>query len=522
MPFTEPKPAHPYPDYIHQLDGTRNEYLYQFFKLQTPNAESSDQADETSVQELQIIDVSQSEFAFRTFKPQLSGLVDTEFVQALENPTPGSSVRFLVYHHQSVLRMNRSYLNTMSTKVGLSPSFLEAHIALWASRNPKDTPTIIPITLPTNRKYLQIIYNSFCHFTAAFLEIEGLKTVVILVCYNEENVECDEDPPKVISESSLQKLSPEEISRIEQNPIDFLLSPIEASQQQLGTLSYQYSFEYEVDNYSAASTLNTRQHLRLEYRSLSATLENLKRFWKNERIDFGKLSRRWQDVIANYVQLIEEYNSIDIELRNHLQITQNMDAITETRRGLKQNETLKQLTIVAFIFIPLNFSCSFFSMNVKQLNESTMDIRYFFLGSFIARIIAWALSAAISALIKALTTAREDIALNGPIKVLPEYEPQEYVGDKLTPDTVSLSLVVREWVLFHSKGAMACARYWEQIRVELATEKGSYDPLGIASEVSLREILARIFHHARLRLRALVCRKSDASGTELTGSETAA
>ena len=51
-----------------------------------------------------------------------------------------------------------------------------------------------------------------------------------------------------------------------------------------------------------------------------------------------------------------------------------------------------RLTLVAFIFIPLSFTTSFFGMNIEQLGTGTTHIKFFFLLAILAGGIALLLS----------------------------------------------------------------------------------------------------------------------------------
>ena len=47
------------------------------------------------------------------------------------------------------------------------------------------------------------------------------------------------------------------------------------------------------------------------------------------------------------------------------------------------------LTLVAFVFIPLNFATSFFGMNVQQLGTGSVHIGFSFLAAALAGFLSW-------------------------------------------------------------------------------------------------------------------------------------
>lgn len=53
----------------------------------------------------------------------------------------------------------------------------------------------------------------------------------------------------------------------------------------------------------------------------------------------------------------------------HNQIALSQVQIAESRKAIQQTETMRKLTILAFVFIPTSTICSFFGMNVKEMDQ---------------------------------------------------------------------------------------------------------------------------------------------------------
>ena len=53
-------------------------------------------------------------------------------------------------------------------------------------------------------------------------------------------------------------------------------------------------------------------------------------------------------------------------------------SIEESRKAIEQSQRLKKLTILATLFIPLSFSTSLFGMNVDLLEQSAVQLWWFF------------------------------------------------------------------------------------------------------------------------------------------------
>ena len=76
--------------------------------------------------------------------------------------------------------------------------------------------------------------------------------------------------------------------------------------------------------------------------------------------------------------------------RSHKSLMANM-SIVESKRGIAEAESVTRLTELAFFFIPLSFSASIFSMQVKELNASRISIAAFFVLAVIITTASYAL-----------------------------------------------------------------------------------------------------------------------------------
>ena len=76
--------------------------------------------------------------------------------------------------------------------------------------------------------------------------------------------------------------------------------------------------------------------------------------------------------------------------RSHKSLMANM-SIVESKRGIAEAESVTKLTELAFFFIPLTFSASIFSMQVKELNASSVSIAAFFVVAIIVTVASYAL-----------------------------------------------------------------------------------------------------------------------------------
>ncbi|KAL7936455.1 hypothetical protein V8C35DRAFT_295533 [Trichoderma chlorosporum] len=102
------------------------------------------------------------------------------------------------------------------------------------------------------------------------------------------------------------------------------------------------------------------------------------------------------DIVRNYVSsssdgtfttkgVLEDYEELRvrcIELSNlctsGITLAMNKATIEESRKAIEQSERVKKLTILATLFIPLNFSSSLFGMNIDLLQQNAVRFWWFF------------------------------------------------------------------------------------------------------------------------------------------------
>jgi CorA-like Mg2+ transporter protein len=81
--------------------------------------------------------------------------------------------------------------------------------------------------------------------------------------------------------------------------------------------------------------------------------------------------------IEDQLQKTKEFVSLQLEhiaadqqrelVHNQIELSQLQ--IAESRKAIQQTETVRKLTMLAFVFIPTSTICSFFGMNIKELDE---------------------------------------------------------------------------------------------------------------------------------------------------------
>lgn len=66
-------------------------------------------------------------------------------------------------------------------------------------------------------------------------------------------------------------------------------------------------------------------------------------------------------------------------------------SIVESEKGIAEAESVSKLTELAFLYIPLTFSASLFSMQVKELSGSNISIGYFLLTAIVVAVVSYSI-----------------------------------------------------------------------------------------------------------------------------------
>lgn len=112
------------------------------------------------------------------------------------------------------------------------------------------------------------------------------------------------------------------------------------------------------------------------------------------------------------------------------------------------NKAFSRLTLVAFVFIPLSFSSSFFGMNIQQLGTGSIHLGYFFLLAVLAGGLAYILTAAVKPVEAAWLRARQRYAAH-------EWQ------DESAVDSITKSDIFWGYARRHSRVTRMIYEYWK-------------------------------------------------------------
>lgn len=114
--------------------------------------------------------------------------------------------------------------------------------------------------------------------------------------------------------------------------------------------------------------------------------------------DIGKKSEEAAESLQRiFYQLVQRANTISSLCQDETARLSHDAVVHEAQRSLQQAEGLSKLTLIAFIFVPLSFTTSFFGMNIDELNSSGQPIWTWFVLSvpiLALSVLAWWLNRA--------------------------------------------------------------------------------------------------------------------------------
>lgn len=80
-------------------------------------------------------------------------------------------------------------------------------------------------------------------------------------------------------------------------------------------------------------------------------------------------------LIRDYESLLSNAKLLSQKCKDASSIMRNDAMYRESQTAIKQSEALAKLTLLAFFFVPLSFTASFFGMNFRELNTPNKPLR---------------------------------------------------------------------------------------------------------------------------------------------------
>jgi hypothetical protein len=92
---------------------------------------------------------------------------------------------------------------------------------------------------------------------------------------------------------------------------------------------------------------------------------------------------------SDYKYLLNYAERLSEKCADGIKIMMNDAMLRQSQRAIEQTDATMKLTLLAFIFAPLSFTTSFFSMQVREIDNEGLSIWIWFLFTFVLLIISF-------------------------------------------------------------------------------------------------------------------------------------
>lgn len=82
----------------------------------------------------------------------------------------------------------------------------------------------------------------------------------------------------------------------------------------------------------------------------------------------------FEAVQQDYKHLLLQAQAMHTRCNEDITVLMNSASIAESKKAMAQAERLGKLTFLAFTFVPLSFTMSFFGMNIQELGQGSLSI----------------------------------------------------------------------------------------------------------------------------------------------------
>lgn len=180
-----------------------------------------------------------------------------------------------------------------------------------------------------------------------------------------------------LSVQALVKLGPEETAACVANPIEYIMPYAQI---------ILISASFVMDTWAQKvmhPRVRTSSNMEVHYdKQMSFLIEIRQNVDAMKVFTTATSSTRWNRMLTDYQRILESTEQqINVVLAQKMTYRAAMASLDESKlsiehskRSIQQNDRVKKLTQLAFIFIPLSFSTSAFGMNLEALGTGTASV----------------------------------------------------------------------------------------------------------------------------------------------------
>lgn len=127
--------------------------------------------------EIHVVDSVDGTLKDQLFEAPRRGAVDSMFLSALKDTSSNIRTRLILVQGIQLADLNGAYLDAIGAQFMLDPYFFSAHLDLCRRLTDSASGRVgLPVLLPSERHFLQIIQDDYSHMTAALKKVEGRNT----------------------------------------------------------------------------------------------------------------------------------------------------------------------------------------------------------------------------------------------------------------------------------------------------------------------------------------------------------
>lgn len=173
----------PYARYIESTFGSTHLFLISLLRDGYPRHYSDSRRPDV---EIHIVDSIDGTLKDQLFKAPRRGAVDPVFLSALKDTSSNIRTRLVLVQGMQLADLNGAYIDAIGAQFMLDPYFFSAHLDLCRRLTDSASGRVgLPVLLPSERHFLQIVQDDYSHMTAAVKKIEGRNTSMF-VLYNSQ------------------------------------------------------------------------------------------------------------------------------------------------------------------------------------------------------------------------------------------------------------------------------------------------------------------------------------------------
>jgi hypothetical protein len=167
----------------------------------------------------------------------------------------------------------------------------------------------------------------------------------------------------------LARLEPEEISSANKNIVEYIGPAAHLYALGFATVLDDIRKTISVTDYRDSTDILDRQWASLDivFRDISNSTQAISRIAPEN-------SEKFHTLLQDYRDLLDQAEQLRTKLTSVLQRDVSLAALSESRKSIRQADSIRRLTLLAFVFVPLNFVTSFFGMNTKEFGTGKVKL----------------------------------------------------------------------------------------------------------------------------------------------------